>query len=85
MPESRIFEAAKSIVATAVETADTVRATPIDDKPILSDEDKAKLPNADILAELNAIQATLARRLRRAADYIMFAGDTTTAGIDRDQ
>jgi hypothetical protein len=81
--EARLFAAAHSMVTTAAETAEGVRAAPIEGGPLLNDEDKAKLPNAEILQELNAIQAALDRRLCRAADYIVFAGDAAAAGINR--
>jgi hypothetical protein len=80
--EARLFEAAAAMVATATATAESVQTTSIEGGPLLNDEDKAKLPNAGTLQDLNAIQATLARRLRRAANHIAFAGRAATAQID---
>lgn len=80
--EARILETATCMVTTAAETADAVRGAPIEDSPILGDENKAQLPNAELLDELNVIQAALGRRLRRAADYIIFAGNVAAAAIE---
>jgi hypothetical protein len=80
--EARLFEAATSMVATATATAEGVRATSMEGGALLNDEDKAKLPNGQMLQGLNLIQATLTRRLHRAADHITFAARAATAEID---
>jgi AAA domain, putative AbiEii toxin, Type IV TA system len=81
--EARLFEAAVSMVTTATATAESVRATSMEGGALLNDDDKAKLPNAGMLQELNVIQATVASRLRRAASYIASAGRAATAEIDK--
>ena len=80
--EARIFEGATGMITTAARAADAVRGAPIEDSQILSDEDKAKVPNVALLDELNVIQTILARRLRRSADYIIFAGNAASAAIE---
>jgi len=79
--EARIFEAANAIAATATENANAIKSVPIDNSPLLSEEDKANLPNAAILEPLNAIQTVLARRIRRAADYVAFAASAAATAI----
>ncbi|MGA9869190.1 MAG: hypothetical protein WBQ75_22380 [Acetobacteraceae bacterium] len=80
--EARVFDTGMALTATAADTAETVRATPIEGTPLVGDEEKVKLPNAALLEELNAIQVTLGGRLRRAADYIGFAGNAAAAHIE---
>ena len=80
--EARVFESATSLATTAAEAAETVRVTPVEVSPLVGDEEQAKLPNAALLSELNAIQATLGRRLRRAADYIALAGNAAEAAVE---
>ena len=70
------------MVSSAQDTAAATRAALIDDAALLGDEDKAKLPNAEMLEELNAIQTTLARRVSRGADYIAFAASEATKAIE---
>jgi hypothetical protein len=81
--EARLFEAAMSMVMSTAETAESVRAASMEGGPLLNDEGKAKLPNADMLKELNLIQSTLAHRLDRAANYIAFSGRAATSEIDK--
>jgi hypothetical protein len=80
--ESRLFEAAGLMVAKAEETAAATRAAPIDGSALLTAEGKAELPNAEMLQELNAIQTTLAGRVRRGADYIAFAATAAAKAIE---
>lgn len=79
--EARVFEAGASLVELAKQAADVVRRTLIDATPLITEENKAKLPNAALLEELNTIQSALGRRLRRAADYIVLAGKVTASEI----
>jgi hypothetical protein len=79
--EGRIFDAATALVDTAIQLATDVDATSIDDCPLLSDTDYSKIPNADILKELNGIQGTLSTRLSRASTYIGHAANAAAKAI----
>jgi ABC-type lipoprotein export system ATPase subunit len=79
--EGRVFNGADAHLDQANQLAATIRASGIVDTPILGKDQKAELPNAAILSELNDIQSALAARLDRAARYIGFAAESAQVAI----
>ncbi len=79
--EGRVFGKADALIDQTHQLAATVRVSGIADALILGEEEKAELPNAAILWELNDIQSTLAARLDRAARYIGFATESAKVAV----